>query len=76
MWDTLEAEKNSVDAGQLHEMSLGIRSLEFQYHHTHILLLKDDPSFTDLRLASAREAITLLRTLVSNSNSVYNGVTW
>lgn len=71
----MENERISADADQIHEMKLGINSVKFQYLHILTLLLKGDRS-SDLRLSFAREAISLLPSLVSNWGSVYNGVVW
>ena len=66
----------SADLTQIREMSLGISSIKFQYLHSLILLLKGDESSSALRLFSAREAISILSSMVSNWSSVYNGVVW
>jgi hypothetical protein len=72
----LTLESPSANASQVREMSLGISSIKFQYLHALILLLKGDESSCDLCLSSAREAISILRSIVSNWSSVYNGVVW
>ncbi|RAL08544.1 uncharacterized protein BO97DRAFT_353820, partial [Aspergillus homomorphus CBS 101889] len=74
--DILEAERASSTADQVREMTLGINSMKFQYLHVLILLLKGDGSASSLRLSSAREAISLLKSMVSNWHSVNNGVMW
>lgn len=71
----MENEQRSADDSQIREMNLGINSVKFQYLHILTLLLKGDRS-SDLRLSCAREAISLLPSLVSNWGSVYNGVIW
>ncbi|PYI27435.1 hypothetical protein BP00DRAFT_405016 [Aspergillus indologenus CBS 114.80] len=76
MTEILEAERASSTADQVREMTLGINSMKFQYLHVLILLLKGEESSSSLRLSSAREALSLLTSMVSNWNSVYNGVTW
>ncbi|KAK1763066.1 fungal-specific transcription factor domain-protein [Phialemonium atrogriseum] len=73
---TMEKERDSVNPAQLHEMTLGIRSMKFQYLHILVLLLKDDFSYPELLLASAREAVSILPSMVSNWTSVYNGIIW
>jgi hypothetical protein len=50
--------------------------MEFQYLHVLILSTKSQPQQLDLRVSSARKAITLLPSLVSNSGQLYNGVVW
>lgn len=65
----------SADAKQIREMNLGISSVKFQYLHILTLLLKNDRA-SNIRLSCAREAISLLPSLVSNWGSVYNGVIW
>ncbi|PYI11756.1 hypothetical protein BO78DRAFT_413565 [Aspergillus sclerotiicarbonarius CBS 121057] len=72
---TMDTERAFAAPNHLHEMALGINSLTFQYLHIRVLLLKGD-EFSALRLSSAREAISLLPTMVSNWSSVYNGVIW
>lgn len=57
-------------------MSLGISSMKFQYLHIVIVLHKADPTCASIRLESAREALALLPSMVSNWASVYNGVVW
>ncbi|KAJ5297882.1 Transcription factor [Penicillium antarcticum] len=74
--EILRAESTSADVSQIREMSLGISSIKFQYLHSLILLLKGDESSSALRLFSAREAISILSSMVSNWSSVYNGVVW
>lgn len=71
----MENEQRSADDSQIREMNLGINSVKFQYLHILTLLLKGDRT-SDLRLSCAREAISLLPSLVSNWGSVYNGVIW
>lgn len=72
----LEAEGNTANPSQLREMSLGNSTMKFQYLHILILLLKGDNTLSEIRLSAAREAVSLLPSLVSNWNSVYNGVIW
>ncbi|KAJ5118818.1 hypothetical protein N7448_010525, partial [Penicillium atrosanguineum] len=71
----MESERMPADANLIREMNLGINNNKFQYLHILILLLKGDRS-SDIRLSFAREAISLLPSLVSNWGSVYNGVIW
>ncbi|KAJ5281836.1 hypothetical protein N7478_007208 [Penicillium angulare] len=71
----MEYEQASADAYQIREMKLGINSVNFQYLHILTLLLKGD-RYSALRLSCAREAISILPSLVSNWGSVYNGVVW
>ncbi len=71
-----DAEQDTADASQLHEMSLGIQSEKFQYLHVLILLTKDSAAHADLRVRSAREMLSLLRGMVSNWVQVYNGMVW
>ncbi|KAJ5762003.1 Transcription factor [Penicillium nucicola] len=74
--DILRVESVSADVAQIREMSLGISSIKFQYLCSLILLVKGDESLSTLRLFSAREAISILSSMVSNWSSVYNGVVW
>lgn len=55
---------------------IGVRAMRFQYLHILILLLRKDPNDKELRIQAARDAITLLPGLVSNSTHVYNGLVW
>ena len=72
----MEEESTDVNSTQREEMALGISSLKFQYLHTLIFLLKGDESSSGWRTSSAREALKLLPSIVSNWSSVYNGVVW
>jgi hypothetical protein len=72
----MDAEKAWTTAEQRQEMSLGLNNMKFQYLHILILLLKNNDSYYELRLRSAREALSLLPSMVSNWSSVYNGVIW
>ncbi|CAI7583720.1 unnamed protein product [Penicillium glandicola] len=72
----LHVESASATTSQIREMTLGISTMEFQYLHSLILLLEGDDSSSILRLSSAREAISILSSMVSNWSSVYNGVVW
>ncbi|KAF3808274.1 hypothetical protein GCG54_00006893 [Colletotrichum gloeosporioides] len=74
--EIIDAERPWVEETQLREMSLGISSMKFQYLHIVILLHKGDPTCASIRLESAREALSLLPSMVSNWASVYNGVVW
>lgn len=55
---------------------IGVRAMRFQYLHILILLLRKDKNYKELRIQAARDAITLLPGLVSNSTHVYNGLVW
>lgn len=57
-------------------MELGLRSFKFQYLHLVILLLQGNGAQAALRIASAREALSLLPDMISSWSSVYNGVVW
>ncbi|GFG20311.1 uncharacterized transcriptional regulatory protein C11D3.07c [Aspergillus udagawae] len=74
--ESIRIESTSANARQIQEMNLGINSMRFQYLHILILFLKEDGQFSDTLLACAREAISLLPSLVSNWGSVYNGLIW
>ncbi|KAH8885855.1 hypothetical protein GQ53DRAFT_876698 [Thozetella sp. PMI_491] len=73
---SMNSERAWASTAQLREMSLGIASMKFQYLHVLILLLKGDRACPGRRLESAREALSLLPSMVSNWSSVYNGVIW
>ena len=72
----MTAEEAFTSTDQQREMLLGIRSFKFQYLHILIMLLRDDSNQSALRIASAREALSILPDMVSNWGSVYNGVVW
>ncbi|KAM0554857.1 hypothetical protein ACHAPJ_006592 [Fusarium lateritium] len=57
-------------------MSLGINSVKFEYLHVLMVLQKGDTMRAAVRLEAAREAISLLPSMVSNWVSVYNGIIW
>jgi len=57
-------------------MKLGIAFLEFQYQHFIVLLTRDENSRRDVCINASRAALRLLKQLVSNSMSLYNGITW
>jgi len=66
----------SANAGQVREMVLGINSFKFHYLHVLIVLLKGDESSSSVRMLCAREALSLLPSMVSNWSSVYNEMVW
>ncbi|KAF4960809.1 hypothetical protein FSARC_10361 [Fusarium sarcochroum] len=74
--DTMNSERLSSSPKQLREMSLGISSVKFEYLHILMILHKGVPSKAGVRLEAAREAISLLPSMVSNWASVYNGIIW
>ncbi|KAE8324017.1 fungal-specific transcription factor domain-containing protein [Aspergillus sergii] len=74
--ETMNAESATANANHLREMTLGINSIKFHYLHILVILLKGDESNSALRLSSARDAISLLSSMVSNWSSIYNGVVW
>ncbi|KAE8393475.1 hypothetical protein BDV23DRAFT_149253 [Aspergillus alliaceus] len=74
--EAMDAESCFSNATQLQEMALGINSIKFHYLHTLIVLLKGDELYSTFCLPSAREAISLLSSMVSNWSSIYNGVVW
>ena len=61
---------------QCREMSIGMRAMEFQRLHLLLLLLQGNEHYALRRLAIARQTISLLPSLVSNSSQVYNGIVW
>lgn len=72
----MSAEAIYTTAAQQREMALGIQSFKFQYLHLLIVLLRGDVAHAALRIASAREALSMLPEMISNWGSVYNGVVW
>ncbi|KAF5232622.1 hypothetical protein FAUST_8654 [Fusarium austroamericanum] len=69
-------ERASSSPNQLREMSLGISTMNFEYLHVFMVLTRADASCVGSRLSAAREAISLLPSLVSNWTSIYNPMTW
>jgi hypothetical protein len=57
-------------------MSLGISTIKFEYLHILMALTDGDPSSSSLRLEAAREAISLLPSMVSNWTSLFNSMIW
>ncbi|KAG5655436.1 hypothetical protein KAF25_000685, partial [Fusarium avenaceum] len=74
--DTLDSERPSSSPNQLHEMSLGISTVKFDYLHILMAFTNGDPSSSNLRLEAAREAISLLPSMVSNWTSLFNSMIW
>ncbi|RGP80281.1 transcriptional regulatory [Fusarium longipes] len=73
--DIVKTEKSFSSPSQLREMSLGISTMNFEYLHVCMALTRDDKSCIDSRLDTAREAISLLPSMVSNWTSIYNPMT-
>lgn len=73
---TIIEETSSSNVPQQREMLLGLRSFKFQYLHLLILMLRGDETQSAMRVALAREALSILPDMVSNWGSVYNGVVW
>ncbi|KAH7309770.1 hypothetical protein B0I35DRAFT_440592 [Stachybotrys elegans] len=74
--DAYQTEVAYAPQEQLDEMMLGIKAMKFQHLHMTVLILKKF-AFNDGRLvAAARNALGLLRHLISTSEQVYNGVVW
>lgn len=61
---------------QLDEMMLGIKVMQFQHLHMTVLMLRKFTSDPERLLSAARNALELLRHLISTSAHVYNGVVW
>lgn len=61
---------------QCREMSLGILSVQFRYLAACIILHGSGSGNEELRIAYARQAISLLPNMVSNWNQVYNPAVW
>ncbi|WZH45281.1 fungal-specific transcription factor domain-containing protein [Fusarium acuminatum] len=74
--DILDNERSLSSPGQLHEMSLGISTIKFEYLHTLMAFTNGDPSSSNLRLEAAREAISLLPSMVSNWTLLFNSMIW
>ncbi|EKJ71761.1 hypothetical protein FPSE_08029 [Fusarium pseudograminearum CS3096] len=69
-------ERASSSPNQLREMSLGISTMHFEYLHVFMVLTRADASSAASRHEAARDAISLLPSLVSNWTSIYNPMTW
>ncbi|PTD10736.1 hypothetical protein FCULG_00007727 [Fusarium culmorum] len=69
-------ERASSSPNQLREMSLGISTINFEYLHVFMVLSRADASSAASRYEAARDAISLLPSLVSNWTSIYNPMTW
>lgn len=74
--DTLQNERAFSGPNELREMVLGISTIKFEYLHVLMVLLKSHPPSASLRLEAAREAISLLPSMISNWTSVYNSMIW
>ncbi|KAH7209904.1 hypothetical protein DER44DRAFT_864524 [Fusarium oxysporum] len=74
--DTLQNERAFSGPNELREMVLGISTIKFEYLHVLMVLLKSHPPSASLRLEAARQAISLLPSMVSNWTSVYNSMIW
>ncbi|RKL29740.1 hypothetical protein BFJ70_g10387 [Fusarium oxysporum] len=74
--DTLQNERAFSGPNELREMVLGISTIKFEYLHVSMVLLKSHLPSASLRLEAAREAISLLPSMVSNWTSVYNSMIW
>lgn len=74
--EALDLESTTATADELREMSIGIKAMRFQYLHIVILLLQGLVQYKTHRLDAARECISILPDLVSNSSQVYNGIEW
>ncbi|KAF4456491.1 hypothetical protein F53441_1395 [Fusarium austroafricanum] len=74
--DIMESERSFSSPNQVREMTIGISTTNFEYLHILMVLCKSEPSSANLRLEAAREAISLLPSMVSNWKSVYNGIIW
>jgi hypothetical protein len=57
-------------------INLGFDFLTYQYHHLIVCLTRSDSSSRAICLRSARVAISILQTLVSHSEEVFNGIVW
>ncbi|KAH7172889.1 hypothetical protein DER46DRAFT_634412 [Fusarium sp. MPI-SDFR-AT-0072] len=74
--DTLDNERTLSSPNELREMALGISTIKFEYLHVLMLLLKPHSPSANLRLETAREAISLLPSMISNWTSIYNSMIW
>ncbi|KAL9571744.1 hypothetical protein ACKAV7_004068 [Fusarium commune] len=72
--DTLQNERAFSGPNELREMGLGISTIKFEYLHVLMALLKPYWPSAGLRLEAARDAISLLPSMVSNWTSVYNSM--
>ncbi|RTE83923.1 hypothetical protein BHE90_001530 [Fusarium euwallaceae] len=71
-----DSETASHNTTQCREMSLGILSIQFRHLTACIILAGSSSGNEGLRVAQARQAISLLPNMVSNWNQVYNPAVW
>ncbi|KAG5814279.1 hypothetical protein H9Q71_003290 [Fusarium xylarioides] len=74
--DILQNERASSGPDEIREMELGINTIKFEYMHVLMVLLKSHLPSSNLRLETARDAISLLPSMVSNWTSIYNSMIW
>jgi hypothetical protein len=58
------------------EMKLGLKFVDFRYHSLVVFLTRHRIADRETCFKSARSALALLGSLVSNSSQVYNGIVW
>jgi hypothetical protein len=58
------------------KMKLGLKFVDFRYHSLVVFLTRRRIADRETCLKSARSALALLGSLVSNSSQVYNGIVW
>ncbi|WAO84911.1 Zn(2)-C6 fungal-type domain-containing protein [Fusarium falciforme] len=71
-----DSETGTDNTTQCREMSLGLLSVQFRYLTACIILQGSRSGNEELRIAYARQAISLLPNMVSNWNQVYNPAVW
>ncbi|KAF5682491.1 transcriptional regulatory [Fusarium circinatum] len=74
--DTHHNERSFSSPNELREMELGISTMKFEYLHVLIVLHKSHSPSANLRLETARQAISLLPSMISNWTSIYNSMVW
>lgn len=70
------ASQDNASPYERSEMELGLKFVEFRYHSLIVFLSRRRIADRGGCLASARRALALLESLVSNSSQVYNGIVW
>ncbi|QGI78708.1 hypothetical protein CEK25_005437 [Fusarium fujikuroi] len=74
--DTLQNETPFSGPNELREMKLGISTIKFEYLPVSMIFLKYHPPSVNLRQETAREAISLLPSMISNWTAIYNSMIW
>jgi hypothetical protein len=69
-------EQSEATEDAMKSTSFALKYLDFRYYHLLTFLTRNYISANSSCLSSARNSLSLLGTLVSNAEHVYNGVVW